>query len=266
MDSNNSRRSFLTTMSLGLVATGIGAGNAQAFTLKNPGRDKQDPRYIGQKGKRFGMVIDLRKCVGCQACTASCKCENNVPTGQYRTYVSEYEIGVFPNVRKAFLPQLCNHCENPSCVSVCPTGATFKREDGIVVVDDTVCWGCGYCINACPYDKRFFNKLTKVADKCTFCAHRVDKGLLPACVETCVGGARVFGDLNNPNSEISKLLNMFPTNVMKKDQGTNPRVFYIGLNDEISDIPVSEAILDDLAKKIDKTPLAQWSVAYEGGK
>lgn len=266
MDINNKRRGFLTKLSLGIVAASATATQTQAFTLKNPGRDKQDPRYIGQKGKRFGMVIDLRKCVGCQACTASCKSENNVPTSQYRTYVPEYELGAFPNVRKAFLPQLCNHCKNPACVSVCPTGATFKREDGIVVVDDSVCWGCGYCINACPYDKRFFNTKTQVADKCTFCAHRVDKGLLPACVETCVGGARVFGDLNDANSKVSKLLNTFPTSVMKKDQGTKPRVFYIGLNSEISDVPVSEAVLDDLMKKIDKTPIHEWSVAYKEGE
>lgn len=263
MEADKKRRNFFKATALGFLAAGAGANKAMAFSLQNPGRDKQDPRYIGQKGKRFGMVIDLRKCVGCQACTASCKCENDVPAGQYRTYVPEYEIGAFPDVRKIFLPQLCNHCENPACVSVCPTGATFKREDGIVVVDDSICWGCGYCINACPYDKRFFNEKSKVADKCTFCAHRVDNGLLPACVETCVGGARVFGDLNDPNSEISKLLNNFPTSVMKQYQGTKPRVFYIGLNNEVSDVPESSSVLDDLMKKLDGAPLPEWRVSHE---
>ncbi len=248
MGKENSRRSFLKT---GLASTGLAllaSSKANAFSLKNPGRDAKDARYIGQKGKHFVMVLDLRKCIGCQACTSACKVENQVPSGQYRTFVTETEVGVFPQVRKAFLPQLCNHCENPACVPVCPTGATFKREDGIVVVDNTVCWGCGYCISACPYDKRYFNKKTRTADKCNFCAQRVDKGLMPACVETCIGGARVFGDINDKHSEVARLLANFPTTVLKKAQGTRPQVFYINLDDRVTELFDTTQDLDDMVK------------------
>jgi len=114
---------------------------------------------------------------------------------------------------------------------VCPTQATYKRHDGIVVVDNEVCIGCGYCIQACPYDARFINPETDTVDKCNFCVLRTEAGLLPACVETCVGGARIFGDLNDPQSEISRLLREYPTQVLKPEMGTNPRVFYIGLSE-----------------------------------
>lgn len=247
----NKRRFFLKS-GVGLAL----ASGTNAFSLKNPSRDEGKKEALGQKGERFAMVIDLRKCVGCQACTAVCKIENEVPKDKFRTSVAEFEIGVFPNVRKAFLPQLCNHCENPACVSVCPTGATFKRLDGIVVVDDEICWGCGYCVNACPYDKRFINPITKVVDKCTFCAHRLDNGLLPACVETCVGGARIIGDLNNENSQFSKLLMQFPSSVLKKSSGTKPQVFYIGLNGNLSENVLSMDDLDDVLKEKDEK--LQW--------
>lgn len=253
---DKSKRDFIK----GGFATFLVAGtSANAFSLKNPGRDAKDTRYIGDGSKQYGMLIDLRQCVGCQACTSACMIENNVPIGQNRTFVTEMEIGEFPDVRKAFLPQLCNHCEDPACVPVCPTGATFKREDGIVVVDSEVCWGCGYCENACPYDKRFMNKETKVIDKCTFCAHRVDEGLLPACVETCVGGARIFGDLKDKNSEISKLLATFPTNVLKKEQGTKPQVFYIGLDGRVENLLNATVDLDDMMRKAIGMQPKEWA-------
>ncbi|MBN2963204.1 4Fe-4S dicluster domain-containing protein [Sulfurospirillum sp. T05] len=246
MPNDPSRRRFLKQ---GGIAALAGATSAQAFSLKNPGRDAQDPRYIGDAKAHYAMVIDLRQCVGCQACTAACKVENAVPKEQYRTFVSEFEIGTFPHVRKGYVPQLCNHCDNPSCVSVCPTGATFKRKDGIVVVDSEICWGCGYCLNACPYDKRYFNAQTKVADKCTFCAHRLQDGLLPSCVETCVGGARIFGDQNDPNSEVSKMLATFPTSVLKPHQGNAPQVFYISLDSRLEAVHEATPMLDDVVRK-----------------
>lgn len=253
------RRSFVKKTTTLLGAAILAAPQAKAFSLTNPGRDRKDARYIGQQGKRYGMVIDLRKCVGCQACTSACKNENHVPNDKFRTYVPEYELGSYPNVRKIFLPQLCNHCAEPSCVSVCPTGATFVREDGIVVVDNEVCWGCGYCVNACPYDKRYFNPLTHVADKCTLCAHRLDVGLLPACVESCVGGARISGDLNDPHSQISRLLIDFPTTVLKPSSGNQPRVFYIGLSGEIQGLPFSHGSLDDKVKHKDGQTPREWA-------
>ena len=181
-------------------------------------------------GSRWGMVIDLRKCIGCQACTVACSMENDVPLGFFRTFVSTYEVEVHQTARRATLPRLCNHCEHPPCVEVCPTQATYKREDGIVVVDNEICIGCAYCVQACPYDARFINPETRTADKCNFCVHRTEAGLLPACVETCVGGARIFGDLNDPDSEISKVLAEHSTQVLKPHMGTEPRVFYIGLD------------------------------------
>lgn len=249
------RRNFLK----GSLILGA-SSSANAFSFKNPGLDKQDPRYIGDESKNYAMVIDLRACVGCQACTSVCLVENDVPHDQNRTFVTEMEIGEFPYTKKGFLPQLCNHCQNPACVSVCPTGATFKRKDGIVVVDSEVCWGCGYCESACPYDKRYMNHKTKVADKCTFCAHRVDNGLLPACVETCVGGARVFGDLNDENSEISKLFRTFPTAVLKKEQGTKPKVYYIGLDDRLQELLHVTPSLDDLMKQSLNQMHKEWFV------
>lgn len=248
MGQKNSRRDFLKKgLGVTTFAT-LFTTEANAISLQIPGRDEKDPKYIGQKGKHFVMVLDLRKCIGCQACTSVCKVENEVPEEQYRTFVTEAELGTFPDVRKAFLPQLCNHCLEPACVPVCPTGATFKREDGIVVVDNEVCWGCGYCISACPYDKRYFNERTKTADKCNFCAGRVDKGLMPACVETCIGGARVFGDINDKNSEVYKLMSNFPTTVLKEDQGTTPQVFYISLDSRVEELFATTQSLDDIVK------------------
>lgn len=261
----NQRRNFLKYSSV-LFASSFFVNYAHGFSLKNPGRDNDELRYTGDGKKHYSMLIDLRKCVGCQACTSACIVENEVPKDNYRTWVNEYERGVFPDVRKIFLPQLCNHCDNPSCVSVCPTGATFKREDGIVVVDNEICWGCGYCINACPYDKRFINNKTQVADKCTFCAHRVDNGLLPACVETCVGGARIFGDLNDKDSEIYKIISQNPTSTLNPASGTKPQVFYIGLDDNVSFPTISNSPLEDLAKKMDGYKVKEWSTSYKGAK
>jgi tetrathionate reductase subunit B len=187
----------------------------------------------GFAGKRWVMLIDLRKCVGCQACTVACKFENNIPEGSFRTWVPDVEIGVYPEARRAFLPRLCNHCERPSCIEVCPADATWQRKDGIVEIDYDKCWGCGSCVNACPYDARFINPVTKTADKCTFCSQRVDQGLLPACVETCIGGARQFGDLNDPNDPVARQIKTGAVQTLKPSTGNQPRVFYIGLPDTL---------------------------------
>lgn len=229
-----------------------------AFSLQNPGIKKSDTRYIGDSKKHYVMVIDLRKCIGCQACTAACICENDVPKDQFRTFVVEYELEKSDEIFKAFLPELCNHCDNPPCVSVCPTGATFKRKDGIVMVDNEICWGCGYCVNACPYDKRFMNKKTKVVDKCTFCAHRLDNDMLPACVETCVGGARIIGDINDNESEVSKLLKTHTTSVLKEHFGTKPRVYYINLDGELNQINIEHKMLQDVSRKFDLAMHEEW--------
>lgn len=180
----------------------------------------------------WAMVVDIRKCIGCQACTVACIMENRPPENEFRTIVSTYEVTQGDRVDAYMLPRLCNHCDNPPCVPVCPVAATFKAPDGEVLIDADRCVGCGYCVQACPYDARFLNSETGTADKCTFCAHRLEAGLLPACVETCVGTARMFGDLADPNSEVSQILaeNRADLAVLKPDQGTHPNVFYIGLD------------------------------------
>lgn len=184
----------------------------------------------------WAMVVDVAKCIGCQACTVACIMENRVPENAFRTFVSTYEVAEGDVTHLAMLPRLCNHCDEPPCVPVCPVGATFKAPDGEVLVDGDACVGCGYCVQACPYDARFINAETRTADKCTFCAHRVDAGLLPACVETCVGGARIFGDLADPNSTVSKLLKARggEARVLKPEEKTRPNVFYLGLDERFA--------------------------------
>ncbi|MGL4614099.1 MAG: sulfate reduction electron transfer complex DsrMKJOP subunit DsrO [Shewanella sp.] len=236
---DKSKRQFLGKMasvSVGAALIPVVQVSAQEQSLGNTSNNVSD----GQAGKRYGMVIDLRRCVGCQACTVACTLENQPPLGQFRTTVQQYEVSQQDaSTPPAFLmlPRLCNHCENPPCIPICPTGATFQREDGIVVVNNEWCVGCGYCVHACPYDARFINHETNCADKCTFCAHRLEAGLLPACVETCVGEARVIGDLNDPKSQISQLLkaNTADIKVLKPDANTAPRVFYIGMNSAFED-------------------------------
>ena len=182
------------------------------------------------------MLIDVRRCIGCHACSVACKSEFDVPLGSTRSWVEYTEKGHYPNVSRHFLPRLCNHCSKPQCVDVCPTGATYKRpQDGVVVVDSGVCIGCKYCVQACPYDARFLNPVTGFAEKCDFCIHRVTNGLVPACVNTCVGGARIFGDLRDPDSEISQMIAKYPVTVLRPGKGTEPNVYYIeaDLSDEL---------------------------------
>lgn len=228
-----SRRSFLRA----LPAITVGAAIAPL-----PGKAAMAATQ-GEGGQRWAMVVDVQKCIGCQACTVSCIMENAVPENSFRTVVSTYEVKEDKRCGTYMLPRLCNHCANPPCIPVCPVGATFQRKDGVVVVDGDRCVGCAYCVQACPYDARFINHETGKADKCTFCAHRVDEGLLPACVETCVGGARIFGDLNDPHSVVHQLLTENKVKVLKPEQGTQPHVFYLGLDTRFAGHVEGEATL-----------------------
>ncbi|WP_420475173.1 sulfate reduction electron transfer complex DsrMKJOP subunit DsrO [Noviherbaspirillum sp. ST9] len=193
----------------------------------------------GKEGvKRYAMVIDLRRCIGCDACMVACKAEFDVPLGVFRTWVPYKVVGKYPNVKKQFMPRLCNHCDNPPCVRACPVGATYKVEDGGFVLQHyDRCIGCKACMASCPYNARFmlpksrtYTDITSVVDKCTFCHHRVTQGLTPACVQTCIGRARIFGDINDPKSEVAKLVANMPTQVLRPEEGTKPHVFYIGLD------------------------------------
>ena len=198
------------------------ARNKQRKGKSGTGRDK---RVV-----RWGMVIDLRRCLGCQSCMVACKAENGVPLGVWRTWVKQVEKGRFPHVSKSFLPSLCNNCERPICNSVCPVRATYVRPDGIVMVDPHRCIGCKYCIAACPYEVRYVDPIKKIVQKCFWCQHRIDAGLKPACVAACIGGARIFGDLNDPESEVARLLATKSVQVLKADKGTDPQVYYISLD------------------------------------
>ncbi len=179
----------------------------------------------------FGFVIDNRKCIGCHACSTACKSENEVPLGVNRTWVKYVETGLYPNVRRHFQVTRCNHCANPPCVRICPVTAMYQRADGIVEFDSGVCIGCKACMQACPYDAIYIDPDTGTAAKCHFCAHRTDLGLEPACVVVCPVHAIIAGDMDDPNSEISRVLAANHVTVRKPEQGTAPKLFYIDGND-----------------------------------
>ena len=247
--SNVSRRDFLK------LTAGAAVGAAALASI--PGSSillsEQEVKAQASSVKEWAMVVDLRRCIGCQACFAACKSENGVPLGIQYTWVETHEEGRYPNTKLTFLPRLCNHCDNPPCTSVCPVDATYKREsDGIVMQDMNRCIGCRYCMAACPYDVRSFlweepngawpqawNGKAEAKHgfvvKCHGCFHRIEKGLKPACVDACVGGARIFGDLQDPNSDVRKIVDTISTQRLKAYLGTQPMVFYVGLSDTIAE-------------------------------
>ncbi len=242
----------------GAVAIGAAAGllpTGEAFAARK------------KKAPRWAFIVDLRRCYGCHSCTIACKSEYGVPLGAWNAAVYEEIHGKFPKSERHFLPKLCNHCEGnkedkiPPCVKVCPeypkerqvfindqgkkiryrNGATYKRPDGLILTENKFCIGCGKCIDKCPYGARNFNKfLTAGKDstkngitKCTFCQHRIDKGVSPSCVNICPARARIFGDLNDPKSEVSKLAKEFGLldkrnrTTLLPGENTSPTCFYI---------------------------------------
>ena len=176
---------------------------------------------------KYGFVIDNRKCIGCHACSTACKSENEVPLGVNRTWVKYTETGAYPDVTRHFQVTRCNHCENAPCARICPVSAMYQRDDGIVEFDKDVCIGCKACIQACPYDAIHIDPNFGTASKCHFCSHRIDIGLEPACVVVCPEHAIVAGDMDDPASEISKVLAKQNVTVRKPEQGTAPKLFYI---------------------------------------
>lgn len=175
---------------------------------------------------RYAMAIEVNKCVGCADCVVACQTENNVPHGYSRDWIVERVSGSYPDVSLHFESQRCNHCEDTPCVRTCPTGASFIDEGGIVKVTHDECIGCGSCIEACPYDARYFHPDGYV-DKCTFCDHRVKEGMDPACVSVCPTYCMHFGDLDDPDSDISKLLKKRENFTITPEAGTAPQIFYL---------------------------------------
>jgi len=218
---------------------------------------------------QWAFGVDATKCIGCLRCVEACKRENDVPDDahHFRTWVERYvylegdkraridshhdPVNIeasgserefrFANryqgakVEKAFfVPKLCNQCTHPACVQVCPTGATYRTQDGVVLIDHKYCIGCQYCVQACPYGARFYRPKERVTDKCTWCYHRITKGLEPACVEVCPVGARIFGDRNDPQSPISLFIRNNRVQVLRPETGNAPNVFYVGIDKEVS--------------------------------
>jgi Fe-S-cluster-containing dehydrogenase component/formate-dependent nitrite reductase membrane component NrfD len=177
---------------------------------------------------RVGFVIDQRSCIGCHACTVACKEEHGVELGVFRTWVKYIEQGTFPNARRYFSVLRCNHCDDAPCVEVCPVTALYRREDGIVDFDPERCIGCKACLNACPYDALYIDPHSHTAAKCNFCAHRVEVGLQPSCEIVCPTDAIISGDLDDPDSEVSRLVATEAVQVRAPEQGTAPKLFYIG--------------------------------------
>lgn len=176
---------------------------------------------------RYGMLIDESRCTGCGACRIACQMQWQLPKELSYNWLEHRERGVYPNAKWEITPVQCQHCDNPPCLHVCPTKATYKRSDGIVLVDHKKCIGCKYCMVACPYGARTFDHEKMVPEKCKFCADFVVKGEQPPCVSTCMNQVRVFGDLDDPNSEISKQLAKKKVYQLLPERGTEPRIYYV---------------------------------------
>jgi Fe-S-cluster-containing dehydrogenase component/formate-dependent nitrite reductase membrane component NrfD len=182
----------------------------------------------------YGFVIDLKKCIGCHACTIACKAEHEIPVGAHRCWVKTVEKGTFPATQRLFFPVLCNQCEEAPCLKICPTGALYKRRDGIVDLNGAACIGCRACMVACPYDQLFIDPNTRTAEKCNFCANRVENQLQPACVSVCPTECRIFGDLDDPASAVAQIVQRQPFTVRKPEKGTGPKVFYLAADEAVS--------------------------------
>jgi Fe-S-cluster-containing dehydrogenase component/formate-dependent nitrite reductase membrane component NrfD len=198
---------------------------------------------------RWAKVIDHTRCIGCHACSTACKAENEVPLGVHRTYVKYAEVGTFPQVKRHYQVTRCNQCDDAPCVEICPTSAMHRRRDGIVDFDKSICIGCKACMAACPYDAIFINPEDHSAEKCNFCAHRIDVGLEPACVTVCPTQAILVGDLEDPTSRVAQIAHREPVAVRRPEKGTQPKLFYLGAH---------QATLDPLAARRPDGGLFLW--------
>jgi Fe-S-cluster-containing dehydrogenase component len=258
-----SRRSFLKKLLVFIPSVIFGGILLRFLTLlrRAPEKIADLKGFYGEydpKKHYYAMGIDINRCIGCGRCVHACKVENNVPREPFffRTWVERYVITVdgetrvdspeggihgFPEtvseteiLRTFFVPKLCNHCDNPPCVQVCPVGATYKTLDGVILVDKDYCIGCRYCIQACPYGARFLHPITRTAEKCTFCYHRIVKGLQPACVEVCPTQARIFGEVKPRNNPLARFVRFNKIYVLKPYLNTEPKVYYANLDVEVT--------------------------------
>ena len=240
------RRRFLAD------ALRLGAG---AFVILSGLADGEEPgEPYDWEAHRWAYLIDTEKCIGCGSCVRACKAENDVPDGFFRTWVERYVASAeashvdspngglegFPPLRvdfaptkSFFVPKMCNHCKETPCVQVCPVGASYRTRDGVVLVDGKRCIGCGYCVQACPYGSRFLSPATHTAEKCTWCYHRITKGLRPACVEVCPTGTRRFGDMRREDDPVRIAIERGRVAVLQPHLLTEPHCYYLGLDKEV---------------------------------
>ena len=247
---NFSRRDFIKNSSMF-------AGGVVFASLINPYKFVFATKQPKGKGKWYGIGIDIEKCIGCGSCARACKIENDVPDDPFffRNWVEQYTITnderilvSSPNggidgfkqpvpdkdiYKTFFVPKMCNHCAKSPCTQVCPVGASFESPEGLALVDQSYCIGCGYCVQACPYGCRYIDPVKGVVDKCTLCYHRLEKGLDPACMMACPTGARVYGDLNDKNSAVSLFLKEHNCAVLKPQLNTESKLFYNDLSQEV---------------------------------
>ncbi len=214
-----------------------------------------DPEKYDWEAHRWAYLIDTTKCIGCGSCVRACKAENGVPDGFYRTWVERYVVGGtersyvdspegglqgFPPVevsfhptKSFFVPKMCNHCAATPCTQVCPVGASYRTKDGVVLVDSKRCIGCAYCVQACPYGSRFLSPVTHTAEKCTWCYHRITKGLRPACVEVCPTGTRLFGDMKREDDPVRQIIETERVDILQAHLLTEPQCYYLHLDKEV---------------------------------
>jgi len=256
-----SRRTFLAAAACGAAAAATaGAAGIVAMVLPENARASDIEGAVPAETydwtkHRWVFLVDATKCIGCGSCARACRRENDVPAGMYRTWIERYEVasdgetyiespeggehGFSPlqSGRAAgkafFVPKLCNHCAETPCTQVCPVGASYSTKDGVVLVDGERCIGCGYCVQACPFGSRFIDPRTHTAGKCTWCYHRITKGMLPACVEVCPVQARRFGDRKNPDDPINEILAKERLFVLQPELLTKPQCYYKGISMEV---------------------------------
>ncbi|MGQ9857356.1 MAG: 4Fe-4S dicluster domain-containing protein [Thermodesulfobacteriota bacterium] len=241
------RRGFLGAASCLVLAVTVRPRGSQAVEANPTEYNWEEYSYV--------YLVDVNRCIGCGVCVQACQRENKVPEGFFRTWVERYRIGEggrvevdspnggmngfhhtivdFKVTKGLFVPKLCNHCKNTPCTQVCPVGASYTTKDGVVLVDGKRCIGCGYCVQACPYGSRYLHPVTHVADKCTWCYHRITRGLRPACVQACPVGARAFGNMKNLQDPVRKIIATEPVLVLQPELLTRPNCYYKGLDKEV---------------------------------